>query len=65
MIPENGSKAIISEGESCRDGKLHLPFAPVEQGMGHQKPSKLRIVSMCFKTYEKQQNALSSACMLN
>src|SRR5437660_9209148 len=27
MIPENGSRTLISEGESCRCGKLHLPFA--------------------------------------
>ena len=27
MIPENGSRPVISEGESCRSGKLHLPFA--------------------------------------
>ena len=27
MIPENGSRSVISEGESCHCGKLHLPFA--------------------------------------
>jgi transposase len=27
MRPENGSVSINSEGESCRCGKLHLPFA--------------------------------------
>src|SRR2546421_783977 len=27
MIPKNGSQFAISEGESCRPGKLHLPFA--------------------------------------
>ena len=27
MIPQNGSQLVISEGESCQGGKLHLPFA--------------------------------------
>ena len=27
MIPKNGSQFAISEGESYRPGKLHLPFA--------------------------------------
>ena len=38
MIPENGSRLAISEGESCRCGKLHLPFARwcgLDEGLAH------------------------------
>src|SRR5712691_7392077 len=32
MIPENASRTVFSEGESCRCGKLHLPFAAISKG---------------------------------
>lgn len=58
----SGSDTILVFWWSAEIARQSLPVAQV---MGHQKPSKLLIVFMCFKTYERQQNAPSSACMLN
>ncbi len=38
MISEKGSKPFVSEGESCRCGKLHLPFAAaITEALPHAK----------------------------
>src|SRR5258708_27427828 len=44
MIPENGSRSVISEGESCHCGKLHLPFAAAAISQG--APQALQVADL-------------------
>ena|SRR5258706_16255775 len=62
MIPENGSRSVISEGESCHCGKLHLPFAAAAISKGAPQALQVADVWHVAKNLTESVQTLLARC---
>src|SRR5258706_1565025 len=62
MIPENGSRSVISEGESCHCGKLHLPFAAAAISQGAPQARQVADLWHIGKNLAESVSTLLARC---